>query len=68
MTLRFPSGIMILSGAGNVLPRLNDIESCYTDTFNRYKAYADKMDSVFEDTELLKTVVTNHSEQLQKLA
>ena len=51
-----------------ILPRLNTIESCYSDTFNRYRTYADKMDSVFEDVELLKTVVTHHSEKLQKLA
>jgi hypothetical protein len=51
-----------------ILPRLNTIESCYTDTYNRYKDYADKMDAVFEDIELLKKVVTEHSEKLQKLA
>ena len=51
-----------------ILPRLDTIESCYSDTFNRYRTYADKMDSVFEDVELLKTVVTHHSEKLQKLA
>lgn len=51
-----------------LLPRLDTIESCYSDTFNRYRTYADKMDSVFEDVELLKTVVTHHSEKLQKLA
>lgn len=49
-----------------ILPRLNTIESCYTDTYNRYKDYADKMDAVFEDIELLKKVVTEHSEKLQK--
>ena len=27
----------------NVIPRLNTIESCYTDTYNHYKDYADKM-------------------------
>ena len=32
-----------------ILPRLNTIESCYTDTYNRYKDYADKMDEVFVD-------------------
>lgn len=51
-----------------ILPRLDTIESCYTDTFRRYSTYADKMDSVFEDVELIKSVVTSHSEKLQKLA
>jgi len=52
----------------NVIPRLNTIESCYTDTYNRYKDCADKMEAAFADIELLKKVVTEHSEKLQKLA
>ncbi len=52
----------------NVIPRLNTIESCYTNTYNRYKDYADKMDAAFADIELLKKVVSEHSEKLQKLA
>ncbi len=51
-----------------ILPRLATIESCYTDTYNRYKDYTDKMDATFEDIALLKQVVTEHSEKLQKLA
>ena len=51
-----------------ILPRLSTIETCYTDTYNRYKDYADKMDAAFADIELLKKVVTEHSEKLQKLA
>lgn len=51
-----------------ILPRLSTIESCYTDTYNRYKDYADKMDAAFADIELLKKVVAEHSEKLQKLA
>lgn len=45
----------------NVIPRLNTIESCYTDTYNRYKNYADKMDAAFADIELLKKVVRQHT-------
>ena len=52
----------------NILPRLQTIESCYTDTYNRYKDYADKIDAAFADIELLKKVVIEHSEKLQKLA
>lgn len=51
-----------------IVPRLDTIESCYTDTYYRYKNYADKMDSAFGDIGLLKKVVTEHSEKLQKLA
>ena len=51
-----------------IQPRLETIESCYTDTYNRYKSDADKMEAAFADIELLKTVVTEHGKQLQKLA
>lgn len=52
----------------NILPRLQNIETCYTDTYDRYKNYSDKMDAAFNDIELLKKVVTEHSEKLAKLA
>ncbi len=51
-----------------ILPRLATIEACYTETYNRYKDYTDKMDATFEDIALLKQVVAEHSEKLQKLA
>lgn len=51
-----------------IFPRLDTIESCYTDTYNRYKNYADKMNSAFDDIELLKKVVSEHSEKLQKIS
>lgn len=52
----------------NVVPRLNTIESCYTDTYNRYRDYADKIQAAFEDIEILKKVVSEHSEKLQKIS
>lgn len=52
----------------NILPRLQTIESCYTDTYNRYKDYVDKMNAAFADIELLKKVVSEHSEKLQKIS
>ena len=51
-----------------ILPRLQTIESCYTDTYNRYKTYAEKMEAAFADIEILKKVVTDHSEKLQKIS
>lgn len=30
----------------NVLPRISTIESCYTDTYNRYKDYADQIQAI----------------------
>ncbi len=51
-----------------LLPRLNTIESCYTDTYERYKKGADRMEATFVDTELLKRVVSEHSEKLKKIS
>lgn len=51
-----------------ILPRLNTIESCYTDTYNRYKNYAEKMGAAFADIDIMKKVIAEHSEKLQKLA
>ena len=51
-----------------ILPRLNTIESCYTTTYTRYKSYADKMAAAFVDIDLLKKVVSEHSEKLQKIS
>lgn len=51
-----------------ILPRLSTIESCYTDTYNRYKNYAEKMEAAFADIDIMKKVIAEHSEKLQKLA
>ncbi len=52
----------------NAIPRLQTIESCYTDTYNRYKDYADKIEAALADIEIMKKVIAEHSEKLQKLA
>lgn len=52
----------------NVIPRMNTIESCYTSTYQRYKDYADKIESLFVDIDILKKVVSEHSEKLQKIS
>ena len=51
-----------------LMPRLNTIESCYLDTYKRYKNYSDKMDAAFEDIDIMKKVIISHSEQLQKIS
>lgn len=51
-----------------ILPRLSTIESCYTDTYNRYKNYAEKMEAAFADIDIMKKVIAEHSEKLQKMA
>ena len=51
-----------------IQPQLDTITSCYSDTYNRYKDYADKMEAVFDDVELLKKVVQEHSIKLQNMS
>ena len=51
-----------------ILPRLETIESCYVDTYHRYRDNADRMDAVFEDVDIMKKVIAEHSKTLQKLA
>ena len=51
-----------------VQPQLDTITSCYSDTYNRYKDYVDRMEAVFDDVELLKKVVSEHSQKLQNIA
>lgn len=51
-----------------IIPRLNTIESCYTSTFDRYKDNVDTYESMRQDLSVVKKVVTEHSEKLQKLA
>ena len=48
-----------------IVPRLNTIESCYTDTYKRYRRDADRMEAAFDDIDILKKVVAEHSEKLQ---
>ena len=50
-----------------VLPRLNTIESCYTSTFDRYRDSAEDHEMVKQDVSMLKKVVVEHSEKLQKI-
>ena len=50
----------------NILPRLQNIESCYVATYERYQNAADKMEGVASDVELLKRVVAEHSEKLNQ--
>ena len=51
-----------------ILPRLNTIESCYTSTFNRYKDSVESYEAIQADNEIIKKVLQEHSEKLQKLA
>lgn len=52
----------------NILPRLQNIESCYTSTYDRYKNSAEQFEAMKQDIEIMKKVIAEHSEKLQKLA
>ncbi len=51
-----------------VIPRLNTIESCYTSTFDRYKDSVEDYEAIKQDISIMKNVITEHSEKLNKLA
>lgn len=51
-----------------ILPRLNTIESCYTSTYDRYKDNVETYETIKQDISLIKKVVAEHSEKLQKIS
>lgn len=51
-----------------ILPRLNTIESCYISTFDRYKNSVEDYEAMKQDISIMKKVITEHSEKLNKLA
>jgi hypothetical protein len=52
----------------NMLPRIQNIESCYTSTYDRYKNHVDQMQAAFDDLDIVKKVLAEHSEKLQKIS
>ena len=52
----------------DILPRLQNIESCYTSTYERYKVSVEDYESIKQDIALLKKVVTEHSDKLRKIS
>ena len=51
-----------------IMPQLNTIQSCYTSTYNRYKDSVEGYERLQADNEIMKQIIMEHSEQLQKLA
>ena len=51
-----------------VMPRLNTIESCYTSTYRRYETGVNQIDALQTDVDIIKKVVAEHSEKLQKIS
>lgn len=57
-----------LTQENNILPRLQNIEACYTSTYDRYKDSIEDYETMKQDISILKKVVTEHSEKLQKIS
>jgi len=51
----------------DVLPRLQNIESCYTSTYRRYKSGINQIESMQTDIDVMKKVLVDHSEKLKKI-
>jgi len=57
-----------LTQENKILPRLNTIESCYTSTYDRYKDSVDDYEAIKQDIEIMKKVITEHSEKLHRIS
>ena len=51
----------------DIQPRLQNIESCYTSTFNRYKKGVEQIETMQVDVDIMKKVLEDHSKKLQKI-
>ncbi len=51
----------------DITPRLQNIESCYTDTYRRYVVGVEQIEALQADVEILKRVVNEHSKKLQNI-
>lgn len=60
--------LLKLQNENEILPRLQNIEACYTSTYNRYKSGVSQIEAMQADIEVMKSVIREHSEKLQKLA
>ena len=57
-----------LTQENEILPRLQNIEACYTSTFRRYQTGIEQIEAMQSDIDVMKKVVAEHSEKLQKMA
>lgn len=60
--------LLKLQNENEILPRLQNIEACYTSTYNRYKSGVSHIDAMQSDIDVMKNVIMEHSEKLQKFA
>lgn len=51
-----------------ILPRLQNIEACYTSTYHRYEKGSEEIEQAIQDLELMKGIITEHSDKIQKIS
>ncbi|NLD20412.1 MAG: hypothetical protein GX663_09265 [Clostridiales bacterium] len=51
----------------DIVPRLGNIENCYTSTYERYVIGLEEMQSLQADVDILKRVVHEHGKKLQTM-
>jgi hypothetical protein len=52
----------------DLLPRLQNIENCYTSTYKRYQSGINQLESMQADIDITKKVLSEHSQKLQKIS
>ncbi len=59
--------IKLVQLENNVIPRLNTIESCYLDTYDRYKNNNDKFEAALSDIDVMKLAIRANSADILEL-
>ena len=57
-----------LQNENDILPRIRNLEACYTSTYERYKNGAAQIDAMQSDIDIMKKVIIAHSEKFQQMA
>lgn len=66
-TLKSDVKTLKLQNENDILPRLQNIESCYTSTYTRYKNGVEQIEAMQTDIDIMKKVISEHSEKLQRI-
>ena len=57
-----------LTQENDILPRLQNIEACYTTTYKRYQTGIEQIEAMQADIDIMKKVIAYHSKQLKKIS
>ena len=57
-----------LQNENDILPRLRNLEACYTSTYERYKSGVAQIEAMQSDMDIMKRVIIAHSEKFQQMA